>query len=116
MSEQQGQKRPPRRRTYAEAEKLVAEYQASGLTQQAFCETRDVSVTMLGRYIARSRAKKSGLGARGESPSLLKVEVARPVISGVGLVVVLSGGRRIEVERGFDAGTFRQLVSALERI
>jgi len=32
-----------------------------------------------------------------------------------GLAVVLGSGRRIEVERGFDAGTLGQLLSVLER-
>jgi hypothetical protein len=31
-----------------------------------------------------------------------------------GLAVVLTGGRRIEVGRGFDAQTLQQLVSLLE--
>ncbi len=33
-----------------------------------------------------------------------------------GLAVVLSGGRRIEVQRDFDAPTLERLVSALERV
>jgi len=33
-----------------------------------------------------------------------------------GLVVVLSGGRRIEVHPDFDKNTFERLVSALERV
>ena len=33
-----------------------------------------------------------------------------------GLAVVLSGGRRIEVQRDFDMPTFERLVSALERV
>jgi hypothetical protein len=32
-----------------------------------------------------------------------------------GLAVVLSGGRRIEVQRDFDAATFERVVSLLER-
>jgi hypothetical protein len=32
-----------------------------------------------------------------------------------GLAVVLSGGRRIEVQRNFDVHAFGQLVSVLER-
>jgi hypothetical protein len=32
------------------------------------------------------------------------------------LAVVLSGGRRIEVQRDFDAHTFERLVSVLERV
>jgi hypothetical protein len=33
-----------------------------------------------------------------------------------GLAVVVSGGRRIEVQRDFDVHTFEQLVSVLERV
>jgi hypothetical protein len=33
-----------------------------------------------------------------------------------GLAVVLSGGRRIEVDPDFDMNTFERLVSALERV
>jgi hypothetical protein len=33
-----------------------------------------------------------------------------------GLAVVLSGGRRIEVQRDFDVHTFERLVSVLERV
>jgi hypothetical protein len=36
--------------------------------------------------------------------------------SSCGLAVVLSGGRRIEVQRDFDAHTFERLVSVLERV
>jgi len=35
--------------------------------------------------------------------------------SGSELSVLLPGGRRIEVKRGFDAGTLRQLVAVLEQ-
>ena len=33
-----------------------------------------------------------------------------------GLAVVLSGGRRIEVQRDFDVHTFERLMSVLERV
>jgi hypothetical protein len=33
-----------------------------------------------------------------------------------GLAVVLSGGRRIEVQRDFDRHTFERLLSVLERV
>jgi hypothetical protein len=35
---------------------------------------------------------------------------------GCGLAVVLSGGRRIEVQRDFDVHTFGRLMSVLERM
>jgi hypothetical protein len=43
-----------------------------------------------------------------------KSEVERE--SSCGLAVVLSGGRRIEVQRDFDGHTLVRLVSVLERV
>lgn len=52
---------------------------------------------------------------------MLGVELAtgKPVAesqSSCGLAVVLSGGRRIEVERNFDVPTFERLVNVLEQV
>jgi len=52
---------------------------------------------------------------------LLGVELAtgKPAVeskSSCGLAVVLSGGRKIEVQRDFDVHTFERLVSVLERV
>jgi hypothetical protein len=46
---------------------------------------------------------------------LLPVELSTKSEVGGGLTVLLAGGRRIEVKRGFHAITLRQLVNALER-
>ena len=45
----------------------------------------------------------------------MAVEVAAPGGDSGELAVVLDGGRRIEVSRGFDADTLRRLVAVLER-
>ena len=103
-----------RYRTRAEAEELAAEFEASGLTQREFCERRGVAVNTLGRYLKRFRQRP----AEGEGrPRWVTVEMAEsePGAGRSGLSVVLGGGRRIEVGRGFDAATLRQLVTALER-
>jgi hypothetical protein len=42
------------------------------------------------------------------------VELSQPHHGDSGLAVVLAGGRRIEVGRGFDAKTLEQLVRLLE--
>jgi hypothetical protein len=45
---------------------------------------------------------------------LVEVEVSGATSVRSGLAVLLSGGHRIEVTRGFDAGTLRQLMTVLE--
>jgi hypothetical protein len=96
---------------------LVAEFEASGLNRREFCRTQGVSVWTLSRYVQQRRsAQADGVGA-----SLMAVEVrgARPgKESGrdSGLALALSTGRRIEVDRGFDAATLVQLLGLLERV
>ena len=103
-----------RYRTRAEAAALAAEFEASGQTQRAFAELRGVPVNTLARYVKRFRQQQEhDEGA----PRWVTVEMTESEsrAGGSGLSVVLDGGRRIEVGRGFDEATLRQLVTALER-
>jgi transposase-like protein len=105
-----------RRRSRQEVEQVVAEYESSGLSRIEFCRERGLALSTLGRY-RRRRESQSASG----SNALVAVEVsgqrAAPVSAmGSVLAVVLRGGRRIEVGRGFDMGALEQLVHVLERI
>ena len=72
-----------------------------------------MSLKTLSRYVTRYRKQQ----AEGDAPQKwVAVEVAAPVAPDVELSVLLSIGRRIEVKRGFDAGTLRQLVTVLEQV
>jgi hypothetical protein len=101
-----------RHRSRSEADQLAAEYEASGLTREAFCQQRDVPLKTLCRYVTRYRREKAGTI---QSPRLVEVEVSGATSVRSALTVLLSGGRRIEVNRGFDSGTLRQLVTVLEQ-
>ena len=107
-----------RRRSQAEAEALVTEFEASGLLREAFCEQRGLAVGTLDKY--RRRVHKGQTSSNG---SMLPVEVIwstgqspnRAAGRDGVLVVELRGGRRIEVGRGFDAATLERLLSVLDR-
>jgi hypothetical protein len=101
-----------RHRSRPEADQVAGEYEASGLSREAFCEQKDVPLKTLARNVVRYR-KQEGVGS--EPRRWVAVEVAGHSGCGSELSVLLSGGRRIEVKRGFDPGTLRQLVAALER-
>lgn len=104
-----------RRRSWAEAEQLVAEYEASGLNQREFCESRSLSLATLSRY--RKRLRETGGEASGGR--WVAVEVSRASEgaggAGSGLSVVMGRGRKIEIGRGFDAATLVELMNVLER-
>jgi hypothetical protein len=105
-----------RRRSQAEVEGLVAGYEASGLSRQAFCNTHGLSLSTLNRHRKRQQmasepAETSGwvtveLSDAGQAPG------SRPSSE---LSVLLSSGRRIEVRGGFDPKVLQQLVRVLEQ-
>jgi hypothetical protein len=103
-----------RRRSRVEAEQLVREYESSGLSRQAFCISRGLSVTMLDKYRRRhSDATESGAGR------LVPVEVLSGISASASrssaLWVELPNGRRIGVGSGFDAAALRRLLQVVEQ-
>jgi len=107
-----------RRRSRAEAEVLVAEFESSGLMRQEFCRQRGLAIGTLNKYRRRVHG-----GARSMAGPMVAVEVASSPAresSGDGdgdrpFVVESRSGRRIEVRRGFDAGTLERLLTVLDR-
>src|SRR3974390_3234663 len=95
-----------RRRTRAQVEQLVAEFESSGMRRSEFCRSRDLSWGTLNRHLKRQRRKRQAGKPVGR---LLTVELAGRGGTGQresgGLAVVLASGRRIEVGSGFDTHT-----------
>jgi hypothetical protein len=94
---------------------LVAEFESSGLNRSEFCRERGLGLSTLARY--RRRREQQAPAGRN---TLLAVEVSGrtegPAATCPALAVVLRGGRRVEVGRGFDAGTLEQLLHVLEGV
>lgn len=109
--------------------RLVAEQLASGLSQDAFCEQRRVSPWRF-RYwkYTRLAVRRAGEEGRTESPtapvSLVPVRVvqgcrseprhARSGGAGTsGVEILLPGGLRVSLQRGFDSSVLREVVEVL---
>lgn len=113
MSENHSGTQHRRHRSRAEGDRLAAEYEASKLTREEFCQQKNVPLKTLCRYVARYRKQK----AESDRPQrFVEAEVAGHTGCGAELAVLLPSGRRIEVKRGFDGGTLRQLVAVLEGV
>ena len=82
------------------------------MSREGFSKQTGVRLKTLDHYVARHRREASS----GSEPHQrwVAVEVGGQSSSGGELSVYLAGGRRIEVKRGFDPGTLRQLVAVLE--
>ena len=100
-----------RRRSRAEMEQLVADFEAGGMGRVEFCQRHGLSLATLGRYRKRCETQAEATAAGG----WVAVELCGNSGAGSGLAVALAKGRRIEVERGFDAHTLTQLLDLLER-
>lgn len=112
MAEQEVRKRA-RTRSRAEADALAAEYEASGLSRQEFCQQRQVAFKTLARYLTQRRKRRAAAAPAG-SARLVRVQVESPPAEGE-LTVIVPGGRRIAVPRGFDEDLLRQLLTVLEQ-
>ena len=98
----------------------MSEFASSGMRQNEFCRSRGLSLSTLARHLKKRRWKKKRKST-GAKCKLLGVELAtgKPAAeseSSCGLAVVVSSGRRIEVQRDFDVPTFERLVNALEQV
>lgn len=106
-----------RRRSRAEVDQLVAEYEASGLTRQEFCVRHGLTLATLDRYRKRRQQRHESSSADSR---FIRVELsgAKQVADdgSSDLIVLLSNARRIEVKRGFDADMLARLVRVLEQV
>jgi hypothetical protein len=113
MSDKQAGRIQRHHRSRSEADGLAAEYEASGLSREEFCQKRNVALKSLSRYVTRYRKGKAG---GSQAQELVAVELAGHKGCGGELVVLLASGRRIEIKRGFDTETLGQVVQVLERV
>jgi hypothetical protein len=109
---------PAKRRTREEIRQIVSEFATSGMPQIEFCGSRGISRSTLDRHLIKQRAQDQGSRAGNR---LLAVEIRAASGSsagqyGGGLVVGLTNGRRIEVNRGFDAATLERLLTVLDKV
>lgn len=108
-----------KRRRREEIQRLVLEFEASGLRQNEFCRNHDLALSTLQRQLKKRRLGK--IAAKEGGGQLVAVELARRDRDGnsrVGcaLEVVLRNGRRIGVRPDFDSGTLERLLRALEKL
>ena len=112
-----------RRRSRAEIARLASLYRASGMRRSEFCRLHGMALSTLNRRLKKHAKPQGHTNSEGVGRSCL-VEVELPAavaaIAGVErqgiLAVLLSNGRRVEVDRGFDPETLTQLVTVLERL
>jgi hypothetical protein len=109
-----GQRRS--RRSREEIERLVVDFEASGMRPSEYCRKHGLPTSTLQRHRKRQRVGS----AEVKSDELVPVAADGTDRNenrqdACGLAVVLSSGWRIEVRPNFDPSTLERLVSLLER-
>ncbi len=131
MSEPQ-EHRASRRRSREEADRLVMEFEQSGLTRQVFFRRHGLALGTLDNYRKRRACGPSQVQAAAPATTTFPAVTFVPVEliersliepasmntpmagNGAGLYLDLVGGRRIGVTAGFDAATLTRLIAVLE--
>ena len=108
-----------RRRSRAEGQRLVSEFEQSGMRRKGFCAAHGLSMHTLDAWRRR-------IAGSGSDEKIVPVEIVEDRRSGMGsehaesvlrngqFRVVLAHGLRIEVDPGFDAAELRRLIAALD--
>jgi hypothetical protein len=98
------------RRRSQEVERLVSEFESSGMKRVEFCRLHGLAFNTLQRHLSRRKQKAKQVGR------LVRVEVEDKARQRAGAIeIVLGRGRRIAVGPGFDAGTLEEIIAVLER-
>ena len=104
-----------KRRTAAEIEQIVREFENSGLNRSQFCRQRGLTLGVLNRGLRRRQAEAGCWERRwADRGGVGGQKCAESGPASCGLAVVLGRGRRIAVSAGFDAATLQRLVQVLE--
>jgi hypothetical protein len=89
-----------------DSERLVGDYERSGLTRRDYCERQGIAITTLDYHQRRRRMKRA-------ATNLVPVTVtAAPVrdVQDRGFALVLNNGRRIESSWSFDEEELARLI------
>lgn len=101
-----------RRRSRAEADRLVSEFERSGLRRKEFCAARGLAVHTLDAW--RRRVAQAGTGEKIVPVEIVEDRGRRANEAWNGQFrIVLAEGLRIEIDRGFDGAELRRLIAVL---
>lgn len=110
-----------RRRSRAAGERLVSEFEQSGLGRKAFCAAQGLNLHTLDAWrkrVAQSRRDQEIVPIEIVDDHAMHGDARPPASMGrTGQFrIVLAQGLRIEVESGFDASELRRLIAALGNV
>jgi transposase-like protein len=99
------------RENWVKWRELIAEQSGSGRTIAAFCRERGLTTS---QFFAWKKRLRQGIAEQFVEVQVGTAPAQLPKANGRAIEVLLSEGRRILVQPGFDAEHLRAVVAALE--
>ena len=100
------------RRSPEEIAELLGEYQRSDLTQQAFADSKGVSLSSLSLWLRKAR--ELGIAREGGAPSdnsrLVPVRIRSA--AGAGFELLVADGRTLRIPADFDEEALRRVLES----
>jgi hypothetical protein len=103
---------------------LIRDFRRSGLTHAEFCREREISLHTFRKRLYGQKALAPALDRKRDEVPLAPTRFLPVALEPAGelppvppadpLAVILPGGRRIVVGKGFDPETLRRLIEAIE--
>jgi hypothetical protein len=103
---------------------LINDFRRSGLTHAEFCRRREISLHTFRKRLYGQKALAPALGRKPKPVPLSPTRFLSVTLEPAGelppvpptdpLAILLPGGRRIVVGKGFDPDTLRRLIEAIE--
>jgi hypothetical protein len=103
---------------------LINDFQRSGLTHAEFCRKREISLHTFRKRLYGQKALARAVDGNRDPvalaptrflPVTLEPDGELPLVPPADpLVIILPGGRRVVVGKGFDPETLRRLIDAIE--
>jgi len=93
------------RRNANEIQQIVEQFQASGLSQMAYCRQTGMVLSTLGRYLRRIQSPEQ---------RLVRVKMETPAEPSAGFMLMLGNGRRISSGWEFTDAELARLIRVVE--
>ena len=97
------------RRSESEWRGIIAEYEQSGQTQEAYCQGRGISLSPFHKW----RRRLKGV-VPGETPNFIEIKPKVFSSGGRTYEIVLGSGASLKVGSGYNASEVRELVEILK--
>jgi hypothetical protein len=104
-----------RQRSRSEVRGILEELRSSGLSRNAFADSRDISASTINFWVRREKELVRKVGGEAARQSVVPVRIIPSLAASGDYSLWLPNGIRVSVPRDFDASSLARLVEVVAR-